>query len=70
MPNKNDLNKLNDNYWDVPNLKIGKIGLEKKFNQDLLGIPGSATYEVNVFGRRVEQVVQKDGEEGKIVKRA
>ena len=68
VPNKNDLNKLNDNYWDVPNLKIGKIGLEKKFNQDLLGIPGSATYEVNVFGRRVKQVVQKDGEEGKIVK--
>ncbi len=68
IPNKNDLNKLSDNYWDVPNLKIGKIGLEKRFNKDLLGLPGSATYEINVFGKRVKQVIQKDGENGKVVK--
>ena len=68
IPNKNDLNKLSDNYWDVPNLKIGKIGLEKRFDKDLLGLPGSATYEVNVFGKRVKQVIQKDGENGKVVK--
>jgi len=52
----------------VPNLKIGKIGLEKRFDKDLLGLPGSATYEVNVFGKRVKQVIQKDGENGKVVK--
>ena len=44
---------------DVPNLKVGKIGLEKKINQNLLGVPGSATYEVDAYGRRVKQIVKK-----------
>jgi len=68
IPNKDDLNKLRSDYIDVPNLKIGKIGLEKNLNETLLGEPGSATYEVNVFGKRVKQVVHKDGVGGNTIK--
>jgi len=67
-PNKKDLNSLGALYEGVPNLKVGKIGLEKKINQDLLGIPGSATYEVNAYGRRVKQVVKNNSIDGATIK--
>ena len=67
-PNKQELNTMNSNLQNVPNLKIGKIGLEKKLNEDLLGSPGSATYEVNVFGKRIKQVIQEDGKNGSSIK--
>ena len=59
---------MDSNLRDVPNLKIGKIGLEKKLNEDLLGSPGSATYEVNVLGKRIKQIIQEDGKNGSSIK--
>jgi penicillin-binding protein 2 len=67
-PNQKDLNQLDPSYLDVPNLKVGKIGLEKNSNKSLLGIPGSAIYEVNAFGKRVKNVKKIDGTKGVRIK--
>ena len=67
-PDKNDLNRLDSNFREVPNLKIGKFGLEKNLDDQLLGSPGSATYEVNVFGKRIKQVVHEEGVNGNPIK--
>ena len=67
-PNIQDLRKLQKNFIGVPNLKIGKTGLEKIFDNYLLGAPGTATYEVDAYGRRVKKVVHVDGEKGKVIK--
>jgi penicillin-binding protein 2 len=68
IPNKKDLNSLGVLYQGVPNLKVGKIGLEKKINQNISGVPGSATYEVDVYGRRVKQVEKEDSIDGTTIK--
>jgi len=68
IPNKKDLNSLGVPYQGVPNLKVGKIGLEKKINQNILGVPGSATYEVDAYGRRVKQVIKEDSIDGTTIK--
>ena len=67
IANKKDLKILDDLYRDVPNLKVGKIGLEKSINQDLLGIPGSATYEVDAYGKRVKQIIKEDSTDGNTI---
>ena len=36
-----------------PNFKIGKIGIEKSFDQALRGNPGSRKFEINSSGRKV-----------------
>jgi penicillin-binding protein 2 len=61
-----DLNKnklLQD--INVPGLKVGKIGLEKIFDGDLLGKPGSQRFEVNAYGKRIKEVEYIKGEVGK-----
>ena len=67
-PNQKDLNQIDASYLDVPNLKVGKIGLEKNSNKILLGIPGSAIYEVNAFGKRVKNIEKIDGTNGSRIK--
>ena len=67
-PDRNDLNRLGANFRDAPNLKIGKFGLEKKLDEELLGTLGSATYEVNVVGKRIKQVVHEEGINGNSIK--
>ncbi len=37
-----------------PNFKIGKIGIEKSFDLDLRGNPGSKKYEINSSGRKIK----------------
>ena len=68
IPNKKDLNSLDTLYQGVPNLKVGKIGLEKNINKNLLGRPGSATYEVDAYGRRVKQVLKEDSIDGATIR--
>jgi len=68
VPSKKDFNSLGILYENVPNLKVGKIGLEKKINLNLLGIPGSTTYEVDAYGRRVRQIVKQDSTDGTTIK--
>jgi len=49
----------------VPGLRVGKIGLEKTFENDLLGTNGVQRYEVNAYGKRISQLDHKDGLKGK-----
>ena len=54
---------IKNNY--VPGLRVGKIGLEKTFENDLLGTNGVQRYEVNAYGKRISQLDHKEGVKGK-----
>ena len=49
----------------VPGLRVGKTGLEKRFEDVLIGTNGVQRYEVNAYGKRINQVDFKEGEKGK-----
>ena len=64
-----DLNEneaIKNNY--VPGLRVGKIGLEKTFERDLIGTNGVQRYEVNAYGKRINQIDHIDGVKGKNIK--
>jgi len=48
----------------MPNLDIGKDGLEKSFNQHLVGKPGQREIEVNSNGRVIRQISKIDSKQG------
>ena len=50
----------------VPGLKVGKTGLEKSFENELIGTNGIQRYEVNAYGKRINQVDQR-GEKAKLL---
>ncbi len=52
----------------VPGLKVGKIGLEKTFEEKLIGSNDIERYEVNAYGRRISQLEFQKGEKGKTLK--
>jgi penicillin-binding protein 2 len=52
----------------VPGLRVGKIGLEKTFENDLIGINGIQRYEVNAYGKRINQIDHQEGIKGKTIK--
>ncbi len=41
---------------NIPGLKIGKTGLEKSLNKEIIGKAGYQRYEVNAFGKRVKEI--------------
>ena len=49
----------------VPGLRVGKIGLEKAFENDLIGSNGIQRYEVNAYGKRINQIDYLEGKSGK-----
>ena len=49
----------------VPGLKTGKTGLEKSFNELMIGKPGIQRFEVNAFGKRIKELKLVKGIEGK-----
>ncbi len=51
----------------VPGLKVGKTGLEKTFENDLIGTNGVQRYEVNAYGKRISQLDHTDGLNGKTI---
>jgi len=61
---KNELIKKNN----VPGLRVGKIGLEKTFENDLIGVNGIQRYEVNAFGKRINQLDHINGKKGKDIR--
>ena len=66
---KNDLLNseiIKNNY--VPGLKIGKTGLEKSFEEQLIGVNGVQRYEVNAYGKRIKQIDHKKGEKGEKIR--
>ena len=52
----------------VPGLRVGKTGLEKTFENDLIGTNGIQRYEVNAYGKRINQLDYLEGTQGKTVK--
>ena len=52
----------------VPGLKVGKTGLEKTFENELIGTNGIQRYEVNAYGKRISQLDYTEGENGKTIK--
>ena len=52
----------------VPGLRVGKIGLEKSLENDLIGMNGVQRYEVNAFGKRINQIDHIEGQKGKSIK--
>ena len=52
----------------VPGLKVGKTGLEKSFEDRLIGVNGVERYEVNAYGKRIKQISHKLGERGDKIK--
>ena len=52
----------------VPGLKVGKTGLEKTFENELIGTNGIQRYEVNAYGKRISQLDHIDGLSGKTIK--
>ena len=64
-PNENDILKnevIQERF--VPGMKIGKIGLEKTLENQLIGTNGIQRYEVNAYGRRINQLEHQKGKQG------
>jgi len=65
------INKPNQDEIDLPfitnmpNLDIGKEGLEKGFNPTLVGKPGQREIEVNSYGRIIREISRNDSIKGK-----
>jgi penicillin-binding protein 2 len=51
----------------VPGLKVGKTGLEKTFENELIGTNGIQRYEVNAYGKRISQLEHTGGLNGKTI---
>jgi penicillin-binding protein 2 len=51
----------------VPGLKVGKTGLEKTYENELIGTNGIQRYEVNAYGKRISQLDHTDGLNGKTI---
>ena len=51
----------------VPGLRVGKSGLEKTFENELIGTNGIQRFEVNAFGKKINQIDFKEGKTGKII---
>ena len=41
---------------NIPGLKTGKNGLEKSFNESMIGTPGIQRFEVNAYGKRIKEL--------------
>ncbi len=67
--NENDV-LTNENIKEkfVPGLKVGKTGLEKSFEEKLLGSNSVERYEVNAYGRRISQLAFQKGDKGETIK--
>ena len=57
---------LKDIY--VPGMSIGKTGLERKLDKDIIGKIGFQRYEVNAYGKRIKQIQINEGQAGKSFK--
>ena len=52
----------------VQGLKVGKTGLEKSFENILIGDNSIERYEVNAYGRRISQLSFRNGDKGETIK--
>ena len=52
----------------VPGLRVGKTGLEKAFEKELLGVYDIQRFEVNAYGKKINQIELQKGTKGKDIK--
>ena len=62
IPAQSDLN--GDPLLTLPGFKIGKSGIEKKYDEGMRGKAGAAEVEVNVVGREVRELKRQPGVPG------
>lgn len=62
-PNKAEAKQ--DQVFSLPGFKIGKTGIEKHYDQILMGKTGLSEVEVNVTGREVRELARHDSQPGK-----
>ena len=48
----------------VPGMAVGKTGLERKLDKDIIGKMGFQRYEVNAFGKRIKEIQTNEGQAG------
>tara|TARA_X000000950_G_scaffold175188_1_gene212905 strand:- start:430 stop:2334 length:1905 start_codon:yes stop_codon:yes gene_type:complete len=65
QPNQEEIieNKIVQERF-VPGMKIGKLGLEKKLENHLIGTNAIQRYEVNAYGKRINQLEFQKGLQG------
>ena len=65
QPNEDDIlqNKVIKERF-VPGMKVGKLGLEKTLENYLIGTNDIQRYEVNAYGKRINQLEYQKGEQG------
>ncbi len=49
----------------VPGMAVGKTGLERRLDKEIIGKVGFQRYEVNAFGKRIKQIQVDQGQAGK-----
>ena len=52
----------------VPGMTVGKTGLERKLDKEIIGKVGFQRYEVNAFGKRIKEIQINKGQAGKSFK--
>ena len=62
-PSEKDIDEDNPLH-KMPEFKIGKTGVEQKFNEELTGKPGFKQIEVNAHGKVIRELKSKDGTKG------
>ncbi len=64
-----DIKDLEKNEYlskiNVPGLQVGKNGLEKSLDRQMIGTPGLQRYEVNAYGKRIRELEFIEGDSGK-----
>ncbi len=53
-----------DPLLKAPELRVGKKGVEKKYEQELRGLAGSSQLEVNAYGRVIRELATDEGKPG------
>ena len=62
---KDIINNENIKEKFVPGIRVGKTGLEKSFENDLLGENDIQRFEVNAYGKKINQLEYQKGSKGK-----
>ncbi len=56
------------NNISVPGMAVGKTGLERRLDKEIIGEVGFQRYEVNAYGKRIKQIKVDPGQAGKSFK--
>src|SRR5690242_2469197 len=64
---ENDKKDGDDPLLDLPGFRVGKRGIEKRFDEDVRGSAGISRVEVNAYGRVIRELSRTPGKPGKDV---